>query len=75
MSCNPDKREPSQKGTIMNASIMISAIAPVIFIIALGYCAGRNKDFDAHQTKGFSRLALRYALCVTCGFVSWHGTI
>ena len=48
----------------MNASIMISAIAPVIFIIALGYCAGRNKDFDAHQTKGFSRLALRYALPV-----------
>ncbi|NHO34417.1 AEC family transporter [Acetobacter fallax] len=48
----------------MNINILITAIAPVIFIIVLGFAAGVRKDFSIAEAKGFSRLALRYALPV-----------
>jgi malonate transporter len=41
---------------------LISAIAPVIFVLALGFAAGKHHRFSAEQARGFSRLALTYAL-------------
>jgi len=35
---------------------------PVVFVLALGYAAGRHHSFDDDQRKGFSSLALQYAL-------------
>ena len=46
----------------MNRQILLSAITPVIVILALGFAAGKHHSFSADQTKGFSRLALQYAL-------------
>lgn len=49
----------------MSFQILFSAIAPVMLVLALGYAAGKHRDFDADQTAGFSRLALQYALPAT----------
>lgn len=46
----------------MDLSSLISAIAPVILVLAIGFAAGMHRSFDAAQTSGFSRLALTYAL-------------
>ena len=46
----------------MNLQILLSAIVPVILVLGLGFAAGKHHSFDADQTKGFSRLALQYAL-------------
>lgn len=46
----------------MSASILVSAIAPVILVLALGFLAGKHHSFSAVQAQGFSRLALTYAL-------------
>jgi hypothetical protein len=46
----------------MSLQILLSAIAPVILVLGLGFAAGKHHSFDADQTKGFSRLALQYAL-------------
>ena len=46
----------------MSLAILISAIAPVIFVLALGYAAGKHHRFSPEQAGGFSRLALTYAL-------------
>jgi hypothetical protein len=46
----------------VSASILISAIAPVIFVLALVFAAGKHKRFSEEQARGFSRLALTYAL-------------
>jgi len=46
----------------VSLSILISAIAPVIFVLALGVAAGKHKRFSEEQARGFSRLALTYAL-------------
>lgn len=46
----------------MNLTILMSAIAPVVFIIILGYWAGRQKSFTLIQARGFSHFALHYAL-------------
>jgi malonate transporter and related proteins len=46
----------------VSLSILISAIAPVIFVLALGFAAGKHKRFSEEQARGFSRLALTYAL-------------
>jgi predicted permease len=35
---------------------------PVVLVLALGYAAGRHHSFDDVQRKGFSSLALQYAL-------------
>jgi hypothetical protein len=46
----------------VSASILISAIAPVILVLCLGFVAGKHHSFSAQQARGFSRLALTYAL-------------
>jgi malonate transporter len=46
----------------MNTSALIAAIAPVMLLTALGFSAGKWRRFDAGQAKGFSGLALGYAL-------------
>ena len=45
----------------VNWSSLISAIAPAILVLALGFVAGKH-SFDADRARGFSRLALTYAL-------------
>ncbi len=49
----------------MNLQILLSAISPVILILGLGYFAGKHHSFDTDQSRGFSQLALRYALPAT----------
>jgi malonate transporter and related proteins len=49
----------------VNACILISAIAPVILVLFLGFVAGKHHSFSADQAQGFSRLALTYALPAT----------
>ncbi len=39
-----------------------SVLLPVLFVLALGYFAGRSKKFDANQVKGINELAIDYAL-------------
>jgi len=39
-----------------------SVLLPVLFVIALGYFAGRTKEFDADQVKGINELVLDFAL-------------
>ena len=39
-----------------------SVLLPVLFVLALGYFAGRSKKFDANQVKGINELALDFAL-------------
>jgi malonate transporter and related proteins len=46
----------------MNVSILISAIAPVLLVLALGFAAGKHHRFTAEQSRGFSKLALTYDL-------------
>jgi hypothetical protein len=46
----------------MNLQVLLSAIAPVILILGLGFAAGKHRSFSADQTGGLSRLALQYAL-------------
>jgi malonate transporter len=49
----------------MNIQILLSAVIPVILILGLGFAAGKHHSFTADQTRGFSRLALQYALPAT----------
>jgi predicted permease len=42
--------------------MLISALAPVLLVLALGFAAGKHHSFDSDQTRGLSRLALTYAL-------------
>jgi hypothetical protein len=46
----------------MNVSALILAIASVIIVPALGYAAAKQRRFSAEQARGFSGLALTYAL-------------
>src|SRR5262249_10963999 len=46
----------------MSASILLSAIAPVILVLASGFAAGKHHRLSAEQATGLSRLALTYAL-------------
>jgi malonate transporter and related proteins len=46
----------------MHPGILISALAPVLLVLGLGFAAGKHHSFDDDQTKGFSHLALTYAL-------------
>lgn len=39
-----------------------SVLVPILFVIALGYWAGRSKKFDANQVQGLNELVLTYAL-------------
>jgi hypothetical protein len=45
-----------------DAPTIISALAPVLLVLALGFVAGKHHSFDADQTKGLSHLALTFAL-------------
>jgi malonate transporter len=45
-----------------DAPTIISALAPVLLVLALGFAAGKHRSFDADQTKGLSHLALTFAL-------------
>jgi malonate transporter len=45
-----------------DAPMLISALAPVLLVLGLGFAAGKHHSFDADQTKGLSHLALTYAL-------------
>jgi predicted permease len=49
----------------MNWHLLISAITPVLFVLGLGFAAGKHHSFTPEQTQGFSRLALQYALPAT----------
>jgi len=40
----------------------LTAIIPAIFVLLLGYSAGRDKRFDADQVKGINELVLNFAL-------------
>ncbi|MDF2604150.1 AEC family transporter [Sphingomonas sp.] len=46
----------------MNLQLLVTAIAPVILILGLGFAAGKHHSFDNDQARGMSRLALHYAL-------------
>lgn len=39
-----------------------SVLVPILFVIGLGYSAGRSKKFDADQVQGLNELVLTYAL-------------
>jgi predicted permease len=39
-----------------------SVLLPVLFVMGLGYWAGRRKRFDADQTRGINDLVMTYAL-------------
>ena len=46
----------------MNIGGLFGALAPVFFVLALGYLAGKRNAFDADQSAGLSKLALTFAL-------------
>jgi malonate transporter and related proteins len=46
----------------MNVAGLVGALAPVFFVLALGYVAGKRNEFDADQSAGLSKLALNFAL-------------
>jgi malonate transporter len=54
--------ETADRSPHVSAASLIAAIAPVILVLALGFGAGKRHQFDADQARGFSRLALGYAL-------------
>lgn len=39
-----------------------SVLLPVLFVMGLGYWAGRTKRFDADQTRGLNELVMTYAM-------------
>lgn len=46
----------------MNVEGLVGALAPVFFVLVLGYFAGKRNAFDADQSAGLSKLALNFAL-------------
>jgi malonate transporter and related proteins len=40
----------------------MAALLPVLFVLLLGFFAGRRHEFEAEQAIGFSKLALRFSL-------------
>jgi len=46
----------------IDAATLLSALAPVLLVLGLGFAAGKHKSFDDDQTKGLSHLALTFAL-------------
>src|SRR5258708_25658888 len=46
----------------MNIGGLVGALLPVVFVLALGYLAGKRNTFDADQAAGLSKLALGFAL-------------
>ena len=39
----------------------VSVLIPVLFVVLLGYGAGRLKEFDADQVAGINELVLDFA--------------
>ena len=56
----------------MNISNIVGALFPIVFVLALGYLAGKRHTFDADQAAGFSKLSLSFALPASL-FVSMTG--
>jgi malonate transporter len=46
----------------MHVSGLVGALAPVFFVLVLGYVAGKRNEFDIDQSAGLSKLALNFAL-------------
>jgi predicted permease len=46
----------------MHVSGLVGALAPVFFVLVLGYVAGKRNEFNADQSAGLSKLALNFAL-------------
>lgn len=46
----------------LDAPTLITALAPVLLVLGLGFAAGKHHAFDEDQTRGLSHLALTYAL-------------
>ena len=46
----------------MHANGLVGALAPVFFVLLLGYAAGKRNEFDVDQSAGLSKLALNFAL-------------
>jgi malonate transporter len=46
---------------ILMLSSTITVLVPVLFVVLLGYAAGRAKDFDADQVAGINELVLDFA--------------
>ena len=46
----------------IDAPTLISALVPVLLVLALGFAAGKHHAFDQDQTRGLSHLALTFAL-------------
>ena len=44
------------------SSTALSVLVPVLFVVLLGYVAGRAKTFDIDQVAGINELALDFAL-------------
>src|ERR1700723_3005575 len=48
--------------SFVNLAGLFGSLAPVFFVLALGYLAGKRNTFDADQAAGLSKLALTFAL-------------
>jgi malonate transporter and related proteins len=46
----------------MHINELVEALAPVFFVLVLGYIAGKRHEFDPDQSAGLSKLALNFAL-------------
>ena len=46
----------------MMASVILLALAPVFFVLALGYAAGRFGIVENHHVDGFNKLVMSFAL-------------
>ena len=44
--------------TFLNA---LEVLLPVLFVLALGFWAGRSKQFNSEQVQGLNELVLNYA--------------
>ena len=46
----------------MHVNGLVGALAPVFFVLVLGYAAGKRNEFNIDQSAGLSKLALNFAL-------------
>ena len=46
----------------MHINGLVGALAPVFFVLVLGYAAGKRNEFNIDQSAGLSKLALNFAL-------------
>jgi acyl-CoA reductase-like NAD-dependent aldehyde dehydrogenase len=55
-------------------STTLTVLVPVLFVVLLGYVAGRAKAFDTDQVAGINELAERLATDPRVGFLSFIGS-